>query len=165
MKLTDFYTKACNGCMFAMMSLQMQIVVGENDTDIVVVYFNPTEQGVATKFIRFVKKYANHTKKTVKICTGGDDLGLQRDTPLCENYHRKVTYWLMKEGFVLKKVKSFEDRWFYKNAHWKNYYAMLNMLITQSNPIYAKENQENLKDSDYLNIPCYAVKAWLEYTP
>jgi hypothetical protein len=161
MKLTDFYTKASNGCMFAMMSLQMQIVVGENDTDIVVIYFNPTEQGVATKFIRFIKKYANYTKKTVKICTGGDDLGLQLDTPLCESYHRKVTYWLMKEGFQLKKVELLSSRWLYKNE--RKYYAMAK--IVGRNPKEYMFYEEHLKNSDYLNIPCYAAKAWLEYKP
>ena len=120
----------------------------------------PAEQWVSTKFIRFVKKYANHTKKTVKICTGGDELGLQKDTPLCENYHRKVTYWLMKEGFQLKKVEPINNRWIYKNE--RKYYAITRIIGRNANEYFY---EEHLKNSDYLNIPCYAVKAWLEYTP
>lgn len=154
MKLQDFYIKASNGCPFAMLSLQMQIVVGETDKEIVVIYFNPTEQGVATKFVKFIIKYAHFHEKIVKITTGGE-----RDFNISDaffyHYHRKVTYWLLQKGFEVTSVTYNRNNYRYNAYFWYN----LSELSCKD------EREEIVKGTKYLDYPMDYCKIQMVFKP
>lgn len=182
MQLTDFYTQYAKGDMFKMLSLQQQIVVGESDTTIHIIYFMPTERNVATRFIDFIKKYSDFTKKPVRITTGGTedntDFGVYMDKDLFIHYHKKVTFWLVdkKEFEIVKADTDFKKgyelaRFKFENLEDVDFLAIYrekSRTYSESRLNHAsRANFQSKKSEGYeiFDVPLSFAKFTLEYNP
>ena len=177
MQLNDFYTQYAKGNFFKMLALQQQIVVGESDTLIHIIYFMPTERGLASRFTDFIKKYSDFTQKPVCITTGGtednSDFGTFMDTDLFVHYHKKVTFWLVdKKGFdIVKSDTDFEKG--YKVA--RNKFEAVNFISIIREKQYSQSRLDHAYDANFhskqdnghnvFDIPCSFAKFTLEYNP